>query len=153
AMHDYMSYITAFFAILGLLIAAAKMAWSARVEPMKEMLRMLAAVVFVQALALSATQMLLRGGDAFSSWLIVTVAQKDMENSFASLIPVLAASGGYFTVNPVSGQLALGAMLIVMIVVLLSAIAQFMFLILRDVLLAIILAFLPTLAAASLTKG
>ena len=152
-MQDYVSTITLFFGILGLFIAAGRMAWTARAEPLKEMLRMLAAVVFVQALALSATQMLLRGGDEFSTWLIQTVTQQDMENSFVQLIPVIAANGGSFVANPATIQIALGAMMVVLIVVLLATIAQFMFLILRDVLLAIILVFLPTLAAASLTKG
>lgn len=152
-MQELLSTLTIFFGVLGLLIAAGRMAWTARAEPIKEMLRMLAAVVFVQALAVSATQMLLRGGDVFSTWLIRQVTEEPMQNSFESLIPVLRASGGGFVVNPAQIQMAQGALLIIMIVVLLATIAQFMFLILRDVLLAIILVFLPTLAAASLTQG
>lgn len=152
-MQELLSTLTIFFGVLGLLIAAGRMAWTARAEPIKEMFRMLAAVVFVQALAVSATQMLLRGGDVFSTWLIRQVTEESMQNSFESLIPVLRASGGGFVVNPAQIQMAQGALLIIMIVVLLATIAQFMFLILRDVLLAIILVFLPTLAAASLTQG
>ncbi|MFQ6486027.1 hypothetical protein [Brachybacterium epidermidis] len=153
-VQDYLMPLTVFFGVLGLLLAAGRLAWTARAEPLKEMLRMMAAVVFVQALAITSTQMLLRGGDEFAVWLIEAVVNEPMQNSFVQLIPIMVAKGsGGFAVAPGSKEMAMGALLIVLIVILLAAIAQFLFLILRDVLLAVILVFLPTMAAASLTKG
>lgn len=153
-VQDYLMPLTVFFGVLGLLVAAARLAWTARAEPLKEMLRMMAAVIFVQALAITSTQMLLRGGDEFSVWLVETVTAEPMQNSFQHLLPILEENGpAAFTVAALTRDLALGAMLIALIVILLASIAQFLFLILRDVLLAVILVFLPTMAAASLTKG
>ena len=71
-VQDYLMPLTVFFGVLGLLVAAGRLAWTARAEPLKEMLRMMAAVIFVQALAITSTQMLLRGGDEFSVWLVET---------------------------------------------------------------------------------
>lgn len=153
-VQDYLMPLTVFFGVLGLLVAAGRLAWTARAEPLKEMLRMMAAVIFVQALAITSTQMLLRGGDEFSVWLVETVANEPMQNTFVHLVPIMEENAEVgFVVAAASRELALGAMLVVLIVILLASIAQFLFLILRDVLLAVILVFLPTMAAASLTKG
>lgn len=153
-LQGYMNTITVFFAVMGVLVAAGRMAWMARVEPVKEVGAMFLRVMFVQAAALLVTQILLRSGDAFSPWLVETALGNSMNHSIVTLMPFIAGSAGAYVV---SGQFVVsqgvGAMLIIGIIILIASALQVLFLLLRDVLLAIILAFLPTLAAASLFKS
>lgn len=153
-LQQYMNTITVFFAVMGVLIAAGRMAWMARVEPVKEVGAMFLRVMFVQAAALMATQILVRAGDAFSPWLVEAVLGNSMDHSIVTLMPFISGSAGAYVVT--SGFVVaqgIGAMLIVGIIILIASALQILFLLLRDVLLAIILAFLPTLAAASLFKS
>lgn len=153
-LQGYMTTITVFFAVLGILVAAARMAWTARAEPIKEVGAMFLRVLFVQAGALLATQTLLKAGDAFAPWLVTTASGNDMNHSIVTLMPFITGSVGSFAVSgPFVVTQGIGAMLIIGIILLIVTALQVLFLILRDVLLAILLAFLPTLAAASLFKG
>lgn len=153
-LQGYMMTITVFFAVLGVLVAAARMAWTARAEPIKEVGAMFLRVLFVQAGAMLGTQTLLKAGDAFAPWLVTTASGNTMNHSIVTLMPFISgAAGSYAVYGPFVVTQGLGAMLIIGIILLLVTALQVLFLILRDVLLAIILAFLPTLAAASLFKG
>lgn len=153
-LQGYMTTITVFFAVLGILIAAARMAWTARAEPIKEVGAMFLRVLFVQAGALLGTQTLLKAGDEFAPWLVTTASGNDMNHSIVTLMPFISGSAGSFAVyGPFVVTQGIGAMLIIGIILLIVTALQVLFLILRDVLLAILLAFLPTLAAASLFKG
>ena len=153
-LQGYMTTITVFFAVLGILIAAARMAWTARAEPIKEVGAMFLRVLFVQAGALLGTQTLLKAGDEFAPWLVTTASGNDMSHSIVTLMPFISGSAGSFAVyGPFVVTQGIGAMLIIGIILLIVTALQVLFLILRDVLLAILLAFLPTLAAASLFKG
>lgn len=153
-LQGYMTTITVFFAVLGILVAAARMAWTARAEPIKEVGAMFLRVLFVQAGALLATQTLLKAGDAFAPWLVTTASGNDMNHSIVTLMPFITGSAGSYAVyGPFVVTQGIGAMLIIGIILLIVTALQVLFLILRDVLLAILLAFLPTLAAASLFKG
>lgn len=147
----YLSMLTLFFGILGLMIAAGRMAWNARGEELKEVIRMLLTLVFVQGAAIAAIQLLLKAGDEFSIWLLDQATGADMHTNLTYLIPIVTVQGAAFGANTVN--IAVGALLIIVILVLIATAMQFIFLVLRDVLLAIILAFLPTMAAASLFKG
>ena len=150
----YIAPITAFLGVLGLMVACGRMAWTARAEPVRDMGAMLMKVVFAQAAALSGTQILLRSGDEFSTWLLDTVMEQDMQHSLATLMPFVQISGSALAMNGSwAVTQAIGGYIVLAIIALLSAIMQFLFLILRDVLLAILLTVLPSLAAASLTKG
>lgn len=153
-LQQYMSTITVFFAVLGIVVAAGRMAWMARVEPVKEVAAMFLRVMFVQAAALLSTQILVRAGDAFSPWLVETALGNNMNYSIETLMPFIGGSAGAYVIT--GGYVVtqgIGAMLIVGIIILIASAMQVLFLLLRDVLLAIILAFLPTLAAASLFKS
>lgn len=153
-LQGYMTTITVFFAVLGILIAAARMAWTARAEPIKEVGAMFLRVLFVQAGALLGTQTLLKAGDEFAPWLVTAASGNDMNHSIVTLMPFISGSAGSFAVyGPFVVTQGIGAMLIIGIILLIVTALQVLFLILRDVLLAILLAFLPTLAAASLFKG
>lgn len=153
-LQQYMNTITVFFAVMGLLVAAGRMAWMARVEPVKEVAAMFLRVMFVQAAALMVTQILLRAGDAFSPWLVETALGNTMNHSIVTLMPFIAGSAGAYHVSgPFVVTQGIGAMLIVGIIILIASALQILFLLLRDVLLAILLSFLPTLAAASLFKS
>lgn len=153
-LQGYMMTITVFFAVLGVLVAAARMAWTARAEPIKEVGAMFLRVLFVQAGAMLGTQTLLKAGDAFAPWLVTTASGNTMNHSIVTLMPFISgAAGSYAVYGPFVVTQGLGAMLIIGIILLIVTALQVLFLLLRDVLLAIILAFLPTLAAASLFKG
>lgn len=153
-LQGYMTTITVFFAVLGILIAAARMAWTARAEPIKEVGAMFLRVLFVQAGALLGTQTLLKAGDEFAPWLVTAASGNDMNHSIVTLMPFISGSAGSYAVyGPFVVTQGIGAMLIIGIILLIVTALQVLFLILRDVLLAILLAFLPTLAAASLFKG
>ncbi|HLS72701.1 MAG TPA: hypothetical protein VK046_02950 [Actinomycetaceae bacterium] len=153
-LQGYLTTITVFFAVMGVMIAAARMAWMARVEPVKEIAVMFLRVLFVQAAALMGTQILLRSGDAFSPWLVETALESTMNHSITTLFPFITGNeGAYAAGGAFVATQGVGAMLIIGIIVLIASILQVLFLLLRDVLLAILLAFLPTLAAASLFKS
>lgn len=147
----YLTTLTAFFGILGILIACARMAWNARGEDLKEVIRMLVTLIFVQGAAVASITMLLKAGDEFSIWLVDKGTGADMQTNLTFLLPVLAIRGPGFTPTPT--QIAVGALLIIVILALIASALQFVFLMLRDVLLAIILVFLPTMAGASLFKS
>ncbi|MEE1652166.1 hypothetical protein V1260_15395 [Brachybacterium sp. J144] len=153
-VQEYTSVIMAFFAVLGLLIAAGRMAWMVRVDPVKDIGMMFLRVMFVQAIAVTGTQLLLRAGDEFSPWLVETALGETMDYSVLTLMPFIAAAQGAYALNgPFVVTQGIGAMLIMAIILLVVTALQVLFLLLRDVLLAIILAFLPTLAAATLFKS
>lgn len=139
-LQGYMTTITVFFAVLGILIAAARMAWTARAEPIKEVGAMFLRVLFVQAGALLGTQTLLKAGDEFAPWLVTTASGNDMSHSIVTLMPFISGSAGSFAVyGPFVVTQGIGAMLIIGIILLIVTALQVLFLILRDVLLAILL--------------
>ena len=134
-------YLTAIFGIIGLMVAAARMMWLQRAEPLKEALAGLFRLVIVSGAAVTGIGLLTSAGDAFSTAVIndaVSQAGQSVQNI---------------------GSIALQAVTSDSLVIVLSSLAilgflvQLVLLIVRSALLVLLAGTLPMSAAASLTPA
>lgn len=67
---QYTHWLTGFFAVMGLLIAAGKMAWERRGEPAREALHGIVRLVVVAGCAVAAVTLTTEFGDYYSTWIL-----------------------------------------------------------------------------------
>ncbi|MFI9724536.1 hypothetical protein ACIHFE_33740 [Streptomyces sp. NPDC052396] len=74
---EYTHWLTTFFAVLGLLIAAGRLAWERRGEPAKEALQGLVRLVIVTGCSVAAVTLATEFGDYFSTWILEKALKVD----------------------------------------------------------------------------
>jgi hypothetical protein len=121
-----LSWYTAAVAVLAVLIAGGRMAWSRRGEPLADLLRGLATLVLVAGAGVTGVTLFVAAGDAFSVWVLGQVTD-DVERGFVELLglpetpdmqPVLAILLGSAAIIGATLQVVLlmarGAVLVVL---------------------------------------
>jgi type IV secretion system protein TrbL len=132
-------YLVGVVGIVGMLVAAARMMWIQRVEPLKEMLAGLFRLVVISGAGVVGIGLLTAAGDAFSTW----VLQQASPN----------AQGAVETMGSLSAQAITSSSLIILLssFAMLAFLVQLTLLIVRSALLVLLAGLWPLSAAASLT--
>jgi hypothetical protein len=84
-LHGSLAWYTAAVAVLCVLIAGGRMAWSRRGGPLVDLVRGLGTLVLVTGAGVTAVTLLVAAGDAFSVWLLGQVTD-DVEAGFVGLL-------------------------------------------------------------------
>lgn len=138
-LHDDLHYLVAGFAIIGFLFGLGKLIFSQDVKQgMITSFSPIVALTVVTGIYMTAIPMLLESGDEFGNWLLERSVGEDAD------ISILAA-----TLGTPAMMSNLGMVLIMGILMLLGSIVNFVFMIFRDVMLLILVAFIPAIAAAT----
>ena len=133
------AYLTGICGIVGLLIAACRLMWLQRAEPLREALAGLLRLIVVQGCAVAAIGLLSSAGDS--------LATSIMDNAVAS------AGTGAQNLGSISMNVVGSATLVIVLsgIAIIAFFVQLVMLIVRDAMLVLIAGTLPLSAAASMT--
>ena len=142
-------YYTMAVAVLGVIVAGARMAWEQRAEPGRQLIQGLLTLVVVAGAGLSVVGLLTTAADAFSVWILnnsldCNIAAGDGTCFGKSMFQLLALTAG-------SGGLGAILAIILGVVAVFAALAQIMLMIVRAGALVVLAGMLPVAAAASLS--
>ena len=140
AVRDHLAWYTFAFAVGGVLIACIRMGLTRQFQSGAGAAKMLLNLIVVSSALTVGFSALMTAGDAFAPWIVGVVTGEAMDLDGFLTTDMLLKAG-------VGPGLFLGTFAFI------GALANVAFMILRDSLVLILFAFLPTLAAASATEG
>jgi hypothetical protein len=132
------------FGVVGLMIAAARMMWLQKADPMKEALAGLLRLVVVSGCAVAAISLLSTAGDNSSTWVLNQAVTDSGQASFGSGLSAMGDLAERGTIAP-------SLTIFVAMFSMLGFIVQLTLLIVRSALLVVLAGTLPMSAAASIT--
>lgn len=145
-------YYTMAVAVLGVIVAGARMAWEQRAEPGRQLIQGLLTLVVVAGAGLSVVALLTTAADSFSVWILnnsldCNIAAGDGTCFGKSMFQLLALTAG------TAGAGGFGAVLVIIlgVVAVFAALAQIVLMIVRAGALVVLAGMLPVAAAASLS--
>jgi type IV secretion system protein TrbL len=138
------AYLVGVFGVIGLMIAAARMMWLQKADPMKEALAGLLRLVVVSGCAVAAISLLSTAGDNFSTWVLNQAVADSGQASFGSALAAMGDLAEHGTIAP-------SLTIFVAMFSMLGFIVQLTLLIVRSALLVVLAGTLPMSAAASIT--
>lgn len=138
-----LTWYTAAFAILGFLFALGKMVLSQDFKTMIGGIQPIVNLIIVTACYATGITLLLTAGDELSTWLLDRAAKAGNSEGDISALAVVTTYGG---------TLGTGGWLIFALIELLGSVMNFAFMLFRNIILPVLMVFLPTLAAASGTE-
>ena len=143
-------YYTLAVAVLGVIVAGARMAWEQRADPGKQLVQGLLTLVVVAGAGLSVVGLLTTAADAFSVWILnnsldCNLAAGDGTCFGASMVTLLSLTSG------TTGGLGAVLAIILGVFAVFAALAQVVLMIVRAGALVILAGMLPIAAAASLS--
>lgn len=139
-----LTWYTAAFAILGFLFALGKMVLSQDFKTMIGGVQPVVNLIMVTACYATGITLLLTAGDELSTWLLDRAASAGNSEGDISALAVVTTFGSV---------LGSGGWLIFALIELLGSVVNFAFMLFRNILLPVLMVFLPTLAAASGTEA
>lgn len=128
-----------FFAIIGVFIALIRMAITNEFRAGVPAIKMVFNVIVVTAVYATGAALLIQAGDAFAPWLLNLAAGKD------------ANMNGLITAGAIT-TVGVGPALLALIIAFIGSLANVLLMLVRGVMITIIMAFLPVLAASSGTE-
>ncbi len=134
-----LSWYTGAVAVLAVLIAAGRMAWSRRGRSMADLLRGLATLVLVSAAGVTAVTLFAGAGDLFAAWILDRTTD-DVEAAFVDLVALPEADA-----MPAVLAILLGSAAMI------GAVLQIVLLIARGAVLVVLTGVLPLTASATNT--
>jgi hypothetical protein len=151
---DTTSWYTAAFAVMGLLIAAIRMAWSRKMAPAEDALKGLINLVIVTGCAVPATVLATQAGDAFSNWILELALGVQAGTGPFTTGDASAFDTAMKNVTDLSEQGSAQMLIIVIgLLAILSCIVQVIVMIARYALLGLTLGALPVTAGISGTAA
>lgn len=143
-------YYTLAVAVLGVIVAGARMAWEQRADPGKQLVQGLLTLVVVAGAGLSVVGLLTTAADAFSVWILnnsldCNLAAGDGTCFGESMLTLLSLTSG------TTGGLGAVLAIILGVFAVFAALAQVVLMIVRAGALVILAGMLPIAAAASLS--
>lgn len=138
-----LTWYTAAFAILGLLFALGKMILSQDFKTLIGGVQPVVNLIIVTACYATGISLLLTAGDELSTWLLDRAAEAGNSEGDISALAIVTTYGG---------TLGTGGWLIFALIELLGSIMNFGFMLFRNIILPVLMVFLPALAAASGTE-
>ena len=139
-----LTWYTAAFAIIGFLFALGKMVLSQDFKSMIGGIQPVVNLIIVTACYATGITLLLNAGDGLSTWLLDRASQAGNSKGDISALAVVTSFGSV---------LGSGGWLIFALIELIGSIVNFAFMLFRNILLPVLMVFLPTLAAASGTEA
>ncbi|WP_327299905.1 hypothetical protein [Streptomyces sp. NBC_01197] len=139
--------ITTWLAVLCLLVAAGKMAWTRRTEPAQEAAKGMVRLVVATSTAVAAVNLLTKGGDLFSNWIVNRSIGCPGDSATHACIE--AFSNKLLEMSTLKNVDQLSVSLIIAILMSLSGLIQLFSVIVRQSLLFVLVGTLPMAAAAS----
>jgi len=136
-----LAWYTAAIAVVAVLLAAGRMAWQHRGQPLIDLLRGLGTLVLVSAASLTVVTLLVGAADAFSVWILSSVTP-DVGTSLTSLV-----------VLPQDGDVPVVLLLFLDSIVMIGAVVQVVLLVGRGVVLVLLTGLLPLTAAGTSTDA
>lgn len=151
---DATSWYTTAFAVLGLLIAAIRIAWTRKMAPAEDALKGLINLTLVMGCAVPATVLASQAGDAFSNWILeLALGQKAGSGPFTTT-DASSFDTAMKNVTNLSEQASVQMLVIVLgLLAILSCIVQVIVMIARYALMGITLGCLPMTAGMSGTQA
>jgi type IV secretion system protein TrbL len=140
ALRTDLAWVTGAVAVLGILIAAAKMMLTRKSQPATQLALGLGRMLFASFILLPPVGLLTAFGDAFSTWVI----GQSTGGSFGAAM--LGIATGLAAIDPV-------LLLIVVGIGILASLAQILFMFLRIGVMILLSGVIPTLAASSMTES
>ncbi|MGW1807159.1 hypothetical protein [Streptomyces sp. NPDC002078] len=152
---EYTHWLTMFFAVLGLLIAAGRMAWERRGEPAKEALQGLFRLVVVTGCSVAGVTLATEFGDYFSTWILenaLHVQASDGTNLSSTGASEFGTAMKNLAVLQTNG---LAAFLIIVMGLfgIISCIIQLILMLVRYAMLGLLVGVLPVAASLSGTEN
>lgn len=138
-----LTWYTGVFAIVGLFFALGKMVYTQDFKSLLGGVQPIINLIIVTACYATGISLLLTAGDELSSWLLDRAADAGRTEGDISALAVVTTYGG---------TLGTGGWLIFALIELLGSIMNFGFMLFRNIILPVLMVFLPTLAAASGTE-
>ncbi|MFF7176847.1 hypothetical protein [Streptomyces pseudovenezuelae] len=147
-------WLTSWVAVLTLLIAAGRMAWSQRAEPAKEAAMAILRLIIAGSAAVAGVNLLLEGGDRFAVW-IVNESTQCGGGDQATAACTDAFMNSLVTASILAPQKSemLGLVLVFALLLIIASLAQIGFLLCRNAMLIVLVSTLPLSAAASGTPA
>jgi hypothetical protein len=136
-----LAWYTAAIAVVAVLLAAGRMAWQHRGQPLIDLLRGLGTLVLVSAASLTVVTLLVGAADAFSVWIL------------SSVTPDVGASLTSLVVLPQDGDVPVVLLLFLDSIVMIGAVVQVVLLVGRGVVLVLLTGLLPLTAAGTSTDA
>lgn len=138
-----LSFYTIVFAMIGVFLAAGKVALSHRGSDLKPVAYMIVALTIVTGAGASVVALLIQAGDQFAPWIIQrATGGTSFSESAHALISVTALTGQ-----------GAGMGLLVSLAALCGSLAQFLFMIFRSAMITLLMCVAPSIAATSATEG
>jgi len=136
-----LGYLTILAAVVGLIVCGARLGITGRSEHGSEAVKMLVRLIAVTAAGAGIVDILIKGGDVFSPWIITSATEAPFEQTAPSLL----TNEGLLAMTPL-------LTIIVAIFALFGAGAMVIFMILRGALLIILIAVWPLSASLTSTE-
>ncbi|GAA2148879.1 hypothetical protein GCM10009727_52040 [Actinomadura napierensis] len=134
-------WLVTWVAVLGVLLAAGRMAWQRRGEPLREAMSGMLTLVIVVFAITQATNLAMIAGDGYSKWIISASTDGDVKGNVGK-VGVFLWGGGLGMGN--------GLVLIVSLLAILSGVIQLGMMFVRGAMLVLLAGMLPLGAAASI---
>lgn len=126
-------------AMLGLLLAAGRMAWQRRAEPLQQALNGLFTLVVVTGCSVAAVSLACEVGDQYSEWIVNAALDKDV--SFGGRLNQMLWGGGIAN--------STGLVIVLFLLCILASLAQIAMLYIRYAMLGLLVGVLPLAASLS----
>ena len=140
-LQDSLWWYVAGFAVLSVIVAGLRMAWTQRMQPGKELLQSLLTLVVVSSAGLTAVGLAVAAADGFSVWILNGAADGDFKTNITATLGVASSSG-----------IGLIAMLILGTITILVSYVQVFLMVIRGGMLVILAGILPITAAFTNTE-
>lgn len=140
-LQDSLWWYVAGFAVLSVIVAGLRMAWTQRMQPGKELLQSLLTLVVVSSAGLTAVGLAVAAADGFSVWILDGAADGDFKANITATLGVASSSG-----------IGLIAMLILGTITILMSYVQVFLMVIRGGMLVILAGILPITAAFTNTE-
>jgi type IV secretion system protein TrbL len=149
-MFENIEWITAWVAVLALLLAAGRMAWERRAEPAREALAGILRLVLSTSAVVAGANLVLKAGDAFSHWVVNRSTQCEKTPDGQACVDAFGERilGMTTTGTPASSALVL----ILALLLIVASLLQIVLLLARGAMLIVLLGTLPMAAALSSTE-
>jgi type IV secretion system protein TrbL len=138
-IQENLSWYTFAFALIGIFIALGRMVFTQQFSTGMTAVKMIINLIIVTAVYATAFTALITASDAFAPWIVEKATGQDLDLAGMLNVDLIMTAG-------------IGPGLLMGILAFLGSLANVIFMLLRAVMIAILFAFLPTLAAASASE-
>ncbi|WP_055801406.1 hypothetical protein [Frigoribacterium sp. Leaf263] len=138
-IQESLSWYTFAFALIGIFIALGRMVFTQQFSTGMMAVKMIINLIIVTAVYATAFKALIAASDAFAPWIVEKATGQDLNLAGMLNVELIMSAG-------------IGPGLLMGVLAFLGSLANVIFMLLRAVMIAILFAFLPTLAAASASE-